>query len=350
MGAKILAAAERESLVGIFGQSAGRRALLGFAPANVLYRLSFADVLDETAGKGYQRRFSDAHSLDFRRYIQRPSSTTIPLTFNLRPSGRDRLWTLSTSRSGMGTLEVFGDNPKVLAQVDCQHRLGHLADLEVPLPFMILLELSEREEMEVFNTINSKAKGLSSSLLDYHDARLAKDVAKERPELFVALRLNEDIRSPWYQQLDLGGSQTTGLKRRASLRTMQKAVRRFIAATGALESHSPDEIFLLVRDFWIAVSSSLPEQWADPRRHFLTKGVGVYALMGLMSDLYRESAQRDVDSVRCSIVAAVADFVPEFDWSNSGPLKGLGGESGAAQALEVIRHSRSGTQTGRRER
>jgi hypothetical protein len=34
---------------------AGREVFLGFAPANILHSLSFADVLDEDTGRGYQR-------------------------------------------------------------------------------------------------------------------------------------------------------------------------------------------------------------------------------------------------------------------------------------------------------
>ena len=49
----------------------------------------FADVLDEASGRGYQRRLNSRHSLDFRRYVQEPGSTTIPLTFNLRGNDGD---------------------------------------------------------------------------------------------------------------------------------------------------------------------------------------------------------------------------------------------------------------------
>src|SRR5688572_20689800 len=71
------------------GMSARRPVLLGFAAARVLHSVSFADVLDEDAGRGYQRRMNSAHSLDFRKYIQQADSTTIPLTFNLRPSDQN---------------------------------------------------------------------------------------------------------------------------------------------------------------------------------------------------------------------------------------------------------------------
>ena len=166
-----------ESLLSIecmLGRAAQRRVLIGFAPADLLHALSFADVLDEDTGRGYQRRFNSLHSLDFRKYIQKDNSTTIPLTFNLRPRD-DGAWRIVERGSSRARLEISAPNVKVLSQVDCQHRLGHLSDLSVELPFMCFIGLSEREEMEIFNVINSKAKGLSSSLLDFHDAQLSTD-------------------------------------------------------------------------------------------------------------------------------------------------------------------------------
>ena len=147
---------------GLLGQSAQLTVFIGFAAASLLHSLSFADVLDEETGRGYQRRFNPQHSLDFRRYIQRTSSTTIPLTFNLRPRP-DGAWRLTRGAASAATLSVSAAAGKVLAQVDCQHRLGYLADLDVSLSFMCFIGLSEREEMEIFKVINSKAKGLSQA-------------------------------------------------------------------------------------------------------------------------------------------------------------------------------------------
>src|SRR2546426_4349431 len=135
---------------------------MGFAPASMLYALSFADVLDEDTGRGYQRRFNPKHSLDFRKYIQQEKSSTIPLTFNLRP--RPGAWELKKYDAGRATLEIVEEAGKGFTQGDCQHPLGYLNDVNVELPFMCFIGLSEREEMEIFNVINSKAKGLSTSL------------------------------------------------------------------------------------------------------------------------------------------------------------------------------------------
>ena len=326
----------------LLGKSAGRPVLLGFAPANQLHALSFADILDEDTGRGYQRRFNAQHSLDFRRYIQKDRSSTIPLTFNLRPTD-GHAWTVVPVDEAHAVLEIASDAGKVLAQVDCQHRLGHLNDLPIPLPFMSFIGLSECEEMEVFSVINSKAKGLSTSLLDFHDAQLADDLARERPELLIALKLNNDPSSPWYRQLDMGGSSTSGLTRRASLRTMQKAVKRFLVRTRILRTKSTSYAAQVVLDYWMAVSVVLPEEWSNPRKHILTKGIGVYVLMDIAGDLYNDGSQDGRACDKQYFSNALSDFAGDINWSTSGPLKGLGGEGGVKLAYERIRDIRKKT-------
>jgi len=328
------------TLAGMVGLSAQRQVFFGFAPANLLHALSFADVLDEDTGRGYQRRFNPQHSLDFRKYIQLEKSSTIPLTFNLRPRS-DGGWRIRNLRPPCAALDISASAGKVFAQVDCQHRLGYLNDLTITLPFMCFLGLSEREEMEVFNTINSKAKGLSTSLLDFHDATLTNDLAAERPELFIALQLNSNSESPWYRQLDLGGSSTSGLMRRASLRTMQKALRRFLRQTRILGAHEPEFAARFVLDFWAAVSVLLREAWDSPRRHLINKGVGVYALMSLAGDLYEEAMAGDRTGDKKFLMSTLSEFVQDIDWSSSGPLSGLGGEAGVKSALSYIRNFRN---------
>ena len=123
---------------------------------------------------------------------------------------------------------------------------------------------------------------------------------------------------------------------------MQKGVRRFLKHTDILSDHSALLAYRLIQDFWIAITTVLEDQWAQPRKHFLTKGIGVYALMSIAADLYLEAAERGNDeSIDKSFFAAkLSDFAGDFDWSNSGPLKGLGGESGATEAAQMLRELR----------
>lgn len=317
----------------VAGHSIGRPALLGFASSRLLHRHSFADVLDEASATGYQRRLNARHSLDFRRYAQDEGSTTIPLTFNLRDdsSGGWRILEDGASRS-----LLLSEGARSLAQVDCQHRLGHLADLDVELPFMCFVGLSQREEMVVFGIINGKAKGLSNSLLDFHDAQLCSDLAAERPELLVALHLKNEPTSPWYNRLDLGGERVSGLDRCASLRTMQKASRILVRR---LRPRPAEEIARLSREFWMAVAVVIPEAFSKPRRSLVTKGVGVYALSEIAADMVEQAGTDARMDVR-SFAGALAEFAVDFDWSSSGPLSGLGGEGGAKRAGEILRASR----------
>lgn len=319
----------------IDGMSASRPVLMGFARARDLHRISYADVLDENSGRGYQRRFNAQHSLDFRRYIQRADSTTIPLTFNLRPDAA-ALWSVERDEGGHATIRVQAGASRVMTQVDCQHRLGHLDDLDVSLPFMAFVGLDEHEEMEIFSVINGKAKGLSASLLDFHDGRLTADLAGDRPELFIALHLNNEAASPWFRQLDLGGTSTSGMSRKASLRTIQKAVKRFLARSRILQSESVETTARVVLDYWSAIAAVLHAEWLKPRKHLVTKGIGVYALMDVAADLWLERRDGVAADARF-FTQKLTDFATEIDWGSTGDLAGLGGEAGAKAAAAHIR-------------
>ncbi len=331
------------TIPGIKGICGGREVFLGFAPANLLSSVSFADVLDEHTGQGYQRKFNKKHSLDFRRYIRAADSSTIPLTFNLRPESK-QWWRLQHDELGQSFLKLVAGKNRVFSRVDCQHRLGSLSDLDIPLAFMTFIGLPLKDEIGLFTVINSKAKGLSASLLSFNEAKLLTDVASEKPSLYIALKLNDDEESPWFKQLDLGGSRVIGMARRASLSTMMSATKRFLRKTGFLTAsqETADDAYLIIRSFWAAIVELLASQWKEQRKHFLTKGIGVYALMDVAADLLLEAHQKSIVCDEDYFRAVLSDFICGFDWSHSGPLKGLGGETGAEQAYSMLVQLRKG--------
>jgi DGQHR domain-containing protein len=325
---------------GMLGRCGDREVFLGFARARDLVAYSSADVLDETTGSGYQRRFSKEHSLEFKRYIQTPGATSIPLTFNLRTDSHG--WRLVRGVGNAAVLTLPELPEAVLIQVDGQHRLGYLQASPIEFAFMTYIGLTVEEEMDVFRVINGKAKGLSNSLLDFTDARLiGADLPIVKPELYVALKLHEDTNSPWYKRLDLGGEKTVGMKRIASLRTMQQAVRRLIRSADWSHTPQAQHIANVAIDFWRAVQFVLPDQWAEPRRHVLVKGIGVYALMSFAGQLVREATQSGSKAGFDFFVSHLSDFADQIDWSNAGPLQGFGGAAGADAALKLINQIRS---------
>lgn len=320
-----------EGQIGFCGH---RRVFTGFAAAGDLVRASYVDTLDEQ-GRGYQRRMSRDHSLEFKRYIQQEGATSIPLTFNLRQelAAQWQLLEAPGARSATLVLEL-GTGP-VLSQVDGQHRLGFMQDSPIQFAFMTYLGLSEAEERDVFAVINGKAKGLSSSLLDFISAKsLGSELGKISPALFIALGLNNDPSSPWCGKLDLGGDRTVGTKRIASLRTMHQAASRLIKEAKASDSAPAEELLAHAVSFWRAVVMTLPTQWANDRRHMLTKGIGVYALMSLAGLFIRECVGQPITVDY--FVAKLSDFVDQVDWSNHGPLEGFGGAKGADMAFKMI--------------
>lgn len=312
--------------------------VVGAAPASTLCRLSFADVLDEDHGDGYQRPIDLKHAREFREYITGPRATTIPLTLNLRgKQGID--WRLKLNGAGVGTLEVREPPPgapRVLAQVDCQHRLGAMSDSEVVLTFQCYLGLTPLEEMAVFHVINGKAKGLNSSLLDFHTTKLFASLDGVPLNLVIAKQLNDDRASVWHKKLKLGGKTTQGTNRPASLRGLQLAARLYLQRSklDADKLTSADTKYEAYRGFWRAVSVTWPAAWAAPRKHLITKGVGVQALSLLAGDIVRDVAGnvQTSEAYFANVLARLAGV----DWSSTGPFRAHGGRKGASQVHEQL--------------
>jgi DGQHR domain-containing protein len=316
------------------------RVVLGAAPANELASVSFADVLDEARDEGYQRPMDPQHSREFRTYIESRGATTIPLTFNLRGSQGDA-WSVSEpDASGVATLKIRRPNtgsPAVLAQVDCQHRLGMMGDSSVPLTFQCFLGLGAREEMRIFNVINGKAKGLSSSLLDYHTTKLTPDLAAVQVDLYIAKMLNDDPSSVWHGKVKLGGTATQGSTRRISLRGLQTATKLLLQRCpfGPSSQLLPIDQYQIVRDFWTAVATVWPHAWNQPRTYLLVKGVGVTALSMLAGEIITAVLSRQ-QPANAETFGAYLSPLGDVDWSTTGTFKGFGGRHGASEAHQVL--------------
>lgn len=319
---------------GILGYSGNKEVFLGFAPADVLCSISFADVLDEGSGKGYQRPPSVAHSKDFKNYIAGQEATTIPLTFNLRPNRRS-CWHLIRRTGNRATLFVKQGSSS-MAQVDCQHRLAELANIQILFPFMTFIGLDLRSEMAIFYIINSKAKGLSSSLTDYHQSSLLTNIIEEAPHLYIARKLNEDLQSPWHGFVKFGGKDTSGLRRRTSLRMLQKSIRKFLLRSNERLPTDIASRYEIIRTFWVSVSKVFSKEWQDHRHSLLSKGIGLYSLMALLSDLVTDDCTMTSDPVGY-FTAKLMPLAQKIDWHSKGMFSPFGGQKGANDVYAILR-------------
>jgi DNA sulfur modification protein DndB len=318
---------------GVKGTCGTREVFLGIAPAKTLYETSFADILNEDTGFGYQRPRNRAHSLDFRRYIHQPQASTIPLTFNLRKELK-RNWKIRFIDDSHAELRLRIQTP-CMAQVDCQHRIGELGDSDVQLAFMAFIGLDLRSEMSMFTIINSKARGLSSSLTDFHISNLMEDLAAEAPHLFLARRLNEDPQSPWFKRIRCGGHRTSGLKRCTSLRMMQHAIQRFLVQTSCQNMMSIENVALLLIAYWQAVSIVFEKEWSNHRNYMITKGVGLYGLMQLLGTIIN-SRTCDNNSESC-FIKLLSPLKEQIDWGTGGTFSSAGGHKGASKVYTILK-------------
>lgn len=316
---------------GQLGYCGSIQVFLGFALAKDLYQFSFSDVLNEDTGVGYQRPFDKRHSLDFKKYIKQPSSSTIPLTFNLRKD-LSHLWTIEEKSQG-AVLTLNLDAPS-MARVDCQHRLGELADENVMLAFMAFVGLGLREEMAQFFVINSKARGLTSSLTDYHESNLITNLVADAPHLYITRKLNDDPESPWYKVIRLGGETTSGLKRKTSFRMMQSTVSRFLHKVEECKLGSVDEIYQIILSYWRAVHTTFETEWENHRGHLITKGIGLYSLMEVLTELVLLNPEQNFSEQ--FFTAHLKKIVGRVDWSSDGTFSSIGGAKGAHSAFKFI--------------
>lgn len=321
------------AISGVIGFCGKREVFFGFAPASLLHKISFADILNDDTGLGYQRPYSKKHSVDFQRYISLPGSSTIPLTFNLRKE-LQVFWAIKKGPGNQATL-ALEDSSKCLAQVDCQHRIGELAHSDIPLAFMTFIGLDLKSEMSMFVVINSKAKGLSTSLTDYHESNLLNNLAEDAPHLYISRKLNEDVYSPWFRLIRYGGETTSGLKRKTSFRMMQKSILFLLKEIKECWNGNLEQQYELIRSYWDAVKVSFPKEWKDHRCHLITKGVGLYSMNMLLAELIKRNSTSYFDEQ--FFVKKLLVLKKNIDWHSRGTFATAGGQKGAKDVFEQLK-------------
>jgi len=259
---------------------------IGSASLKDLASVSHVDRAVMDGNDGFQRELNKRHAQDFANFVDDPrvhhleKAAAPPLIFSLRAKNP----IFDRKGDGAGVLYLPLDQ-STMAQLDAQHRMARTGGSEKQLPFMIFYELSSEEERGIFTVINDNHKGLTKSLVDKHVADLiGPDLPDVLPHLAIAKKLNEDPASPWFKAVDTGGEKTPGNKRRVTLRTLQEATKSMIAGPRA-QNADFDTKYEAVVSYWKAVVSLFPNAWGSPRRHLITKGIGVHALSTVGRDI-----------------------------------------------------------------
>src|SRR6266581_6811369 len=195
--------------------------------------IAFVSRRDDDKDDGYQRNLSRQRAADIARYIDKENGC-IPnsILVNLEEGA-----TYDEKRQ----ILRIPNQPKAAWVIDGQHRMFGLRQAKTTYDLVVtaFLGIDVAEQAKQFKTINSKQKGVPTSLL-YDLLDLTKDgtyVQQRGHEL--ATKLNEDPESPWYGQIDLIGS-GDGLITQTRVVT---AVESLISDRGALFQYSEELLY-----------------------------------------------------------------------------------------------------------
>jgi hypothetical protein len=108
---------------------------------------------------------------------------------------------------------------------------------------------------------------------------------------------------------------------------MQKSIQRYLIKTHFVEKHGAEKSYEVIADYWRAVSKVFNKEWNDQRHYLLTKGIGLYALMNLLSDYVLEKKVGLL--TEDYFIKNLRILSKSVDWSTSGMFAGVGGQKGA---------------------
>ena len=292
---------------------------LGVIPSSLLNQWTKVWDISTEPKEGYQRPPIEARFREFAKYLTTPEGYMTPIIINCRGHWR---FLPDGSGSVVGQLQIEGPG----SILDGQHRRGGLIlALEQgqaePVPFLAYNDLHHRVEVDLFDTINSKARPLSKSLLDFNQRDKDLDVQ-------VALLLDTEPDSPLYQQLSYSGSRDG--TRRITLEGMRRAMAP-IFRSGKLSALVKEDRAQAMKAFFKAVADTWATEWSDSKNYKLRELTGMAAVCMVAGDVLSESYDaktRRVDEKK------IGDLLQKaaghgIDWTKKGEYSGQSGFGGA---------------------
>lgn len=307
--------------------------------------------------QGYQRDPDSRRFTEIARFLLKPPAQTTPLlpqslVFNSRSKLKFEPF---QDGNCLGALD-FPQGSLPLWEVDGQHRVGGIIEAvemdgsgrlaNFPVPVVIVEGLDRFHEAIQFFMINEKQKRVSTALAQ----RLIREQARdenlfrqllERGEAWqvkaidVVDILNEKKGSPWFEKIRIPGEKKR--KRIASQISFVRSLRPLLR-TAPYRSFQAKEIAELLRRYWSAIESLVPEAFAEPRGHVIQKPIpGVFALHGILADVLARVPGRATQEAMEEVLSAAFAEGPEPWRSKVGEYATYGGMQGARLLEELLR-------------
>ncbi|GGG26501.1 hypothetical protein GCM10007425_21380 [Lysinibacillus alkalisoli] len=290
----------------------GRVTYQGSVSSQVAVNFSYSKLFNDPSGKGYQRPINKKRCTDFAEYLsQGEDSLYTPILLNA--AGNWEFQAYNRQRPNYGRLICR----KKATLMDGQHRLGGIkeyieeTDSTLSVPFLAFHYLDEDEEIKLFDVINTKAKGIGTSLSRYLN-RNNDDLS------WVATNLILKPESPFFSKGTLIGKRTK--EKHITLQNLYQIVN-LLTKKSDLAKLPKEKILNITMFYFNLIKELLPDEWDDYKTYRLTHITCLNALAIVGNDLINENylvKSQQPDSVK---IANKLLNLGEIDWSASGDLK-----------------------------
>lgn len=298
----------------------GRVAYQGFVSSQVAVNFSYSKLYNDPSGKGYQRPINVKRCHDFANYLsQGEDSLYTPILLNA--AGHWEFHAYDKQRPNLGRLIC----KKKATLMDGQHRLGGIkeyiseTDTTLNVPFLAFHYLDEDEEIKLFDVINTKAKGIGTSLSRYLN-RDNDDIS------WVATNLILKPESPFFSKGTLTGKRSK--EKNITLQNLYNMVKLLIKKS-ELDKLSKEKKLNLCLFYFNTIKELFPDEWEDNKLYRMTHitCLNALAIAGnkIINENYLAKSQQP-DSVK---IAQILMNLKEIDWLSTGDLRYLKGAAGS---------------------
>jgi DNA sulfur modification protein DndB len=294
--------------------------------SNIL-KLFYVKPYYDPSGKGYQRPVNKKRCKDFSTYLSNGEEALFtPILMNA--GGEWEFVSYDSFRPSFGRLIC----KKRASLMDGQHRLGGIkiyteeTSAQINVPFLAFHWLDEDEEIKLFDTINTKAKGIGTSL-----SRYLKRDSEELSWIATQLIINKE--SPFNHIGTIIGQRSRG--KHITLQNLYNALE-LLTKGDCLANLSKEKKLIITQEYFGTLKEMFAEEWEDYRSSKLTHIVCVNALSMVGNRLLKKCFSRENKTLDKRLMARYLKRISKVDWSVNGSMKYLIGKSGSKTLSEDL--------------
>ncbi|GIP55312.1 DGQHR domain-containing protein [Paenibacillus vini] len=312
----------------LLGKMRGKIVYQSQITAAIASQILFVKPYDLPSGFGYQRPVNRKRCDDFSKYLSLgDDSLFTPILINAASNWEFVVY--DKQRPNFGRL-FCKDKASLM---DGQHRMGGIqkyiqeTNSDISVPFLAFHCLDDEEEIKLFDTINTKAKGIGLSLSKY--------LRRDSDDLsWVATELMMIKESPFREIGSIIGKRTKG--RHVTLQNLYKMLH-LLTNDPSISLFSKEEKLKIALIYYGGLKDLFTAEWYDYKSFRLTHIVCLDALSIVGKELLLKAKHENSKQINQQVVLKGLNGLKKVDWSVNGPLKYLKGLNGSKSLSTDLR-------------